>query len=216
MKKAFTMLELIFIIILIGILVTVVIPRTGSNKLQEAATQVVSHIRYTQHLAMVDDKFDANDANWYKNRWQIFFASTEGSSGEWAYSIFSDSSGRSTGNPDETELAINPLDRSKYLTGGYSAGIIPFGHPKVTKELNLGKEYDVKNIVFSNSCSITKSTRIAFDYLGRPFRGAFYNYNSAYPAKNRLITTQCTITLSNNSKSIVIAIEPETGYSHIL
>ncbi len=41
MKKAFTMIELIFVIIVIGILAVVVMPRSSSNKLQEAATQVL-------------------------------------------------------------------------------------------------------------------------------------------------------------------------------
>ena len=40
-------MEVIIVIVVIGILAAVVIPRTGSNKLNEAASQVISHIRYT-------------------------------------------------------------------------------------------------------------------------------------------------------------------------
>ncbi|MCF6310454.1 MAG: type II secretion system GspH family protein, partial [Sulfurimonas sp.] len=58
MKKAFTMLELVMVIVVIGILAAVMLPRVASDRLAEAATQVISHIRYTQHLAMVDDQFD--------------------------------------------------------------------------------------------------------------------------------------------------------------
>ncbi|MBE0514848.1 type II secretion system protein [Sulfurimonas sp.] len=214
MKKAFTMLELVFVIVVIGILAAVIIPRIGSNKLQEAAIQVVSHIRYTQHLALVNDRLNTADSEWYKDRWQIFFASTDGSEGAWAYSIFSDNAGDSTGNPDFVEIAKNPLNSSKYLTGGYS--YILYSDSRVTKELNIGKKYGITNVAFSTSCSVSGSTRIAFDHLGRPLRGAFHNYSSAYPATDRLVNSQCTITLTDGSDNVAIAIEPETGYACVL
>lgn len=217
MKKAFTMLELVFVIVVIGILAAVVIPRTGSNRLQEAAVQVVSHIRYTQHLAMVDDMFSTTDSEWYKDRWQIMFANTTGSGDAWSYMIFSDSLGTSTGTPDVNEHATNPLDSSKFLTGGYSTGNIAFDDSRATGELNLGREYGISNITSSSSCRLgTGNLRIAFDYLGRPLRGAFHNYTSTYPAADRLITSTCTITLINSEGNVSIAIEPETGYAHIL
>lgn len=216
MKKAFTMMEVIIVIVVIGVLTSVVMPKSGSNRLAEAATQLISHIRYTQHLAMIDDKFDAADSNWYKERWQILFASTVGSGYTWSYMIFSDSLGASTGTPDVNEHAINPSDSSKFLTGGYSTGNIAFDDPRATTELNIGKKYGITNITFSSSCSISGTTRIAFDHLGRPLRGAFHNYSSAYPAANRLITSQCIITLVDTTGNISIAIEPETGYSCIL
>ncbi|WP_310442421.1 type II/IV secretion system protein [Sulfurimonas sp.] len=221
MKKAFTMMELIFIIIVIGILAAVVIPRTGSNKLHEAAIQVVSHIRYTQHLAMVDDKFNTADNEWYKDRWQIMFANTAGSGNSWSYMIFSDSLGASTGTPDVNEHAVNPLDSSKFLTGGYSAGNIAFDDARATAELNIGKEYRITNVTFSANCEIN-SKRISFDHLGRPLYDGPHLLDEAYRdgANSRLIQftsgNPCTITLTDGSDNVVIAIEPETGYAHIL
>jgi prepilin-type N-terminal cleavage/methylation domain-containing protein len=76
MKKAFTMLELVFVIVVIGILAAVIIPNTRTNPVQEGAIQLLSHIRYTQHLAMMDDKYDATNATWFRDRWQIRFSST--------------------------------------------------------------------------------------------------------------------------------------------
>jgi prepilin-type N-terminal cleavage/methylation domain-containing protein len=93
MKKAFSMIELIIVIVVIGILAVVMIPRIGSNRVYEAATQLASHIRYTQHLAMVDDKFESTDSNWSKKLWQIRF--NNGS-----YSIVSDGA-----------YAKNPMNR---------------------------------------------------------------------------------------------------------
>ena len=104
MKKAFTMLELVFVLVVIGILAAVMIPEMKSNKTREEATQLITHIRYTQHLAMVDDKFDATaGSNWFRNRWQIRFSGT----GNSFYSIVSD---------DNTRFAVNPLDKSNNLT----------------------------------------------------------------------------------------------------
>ena len=57
-KKAFSLIELIFVIVIIGILSSVLVPRFDRPTLIEAAHQIISHIRYTQHLAMVDNKFD--------------------------------------------------------------------------------------------------------------------------------------------------------------
>ena len=87
MKKAFTMLELIMVIVIIGILAAVIMPRTGSNKTAEAAVKLISDIRYTQHLAMIDDKYGENTAgvvDWYKKIWRIRFDTND------SYSIVSD------------------------------------------------------------------------------------------------------------------------------
>ena len=89
--NSFTLIELVFVIVVIGILAAVIVPRIHSNKLQEAANQLVSHIRYTQHLAMIDDRFDSSDPTWYKTLWQVRF--TPGISpltGKVAYAVFSD------------------------------------------------------------------------------------------------------------------------------
>ena len=74
MKKAFTLIELVFVVVVIGIIAAVIIPRTNSDRVGESVIELISKIKYAQHLAMVDDKFDANDANWYRKRWQIEFS----------------------------------------------------------------------------------------------------------------------------------------------
>ena len=58
MKKAFTMLELVLVIVIVGILSFALVNGWERNTLREAADQLVNHIRYTQHLAMQEDKFD--------------------------------------------------------------------------------------------------------------------------------------------------------------
>lgn len=75
MKKAFTLLELIFVVVIAGILAFVLIPKSSDTKLLESANQLISHIRYAQQLALNNDQFDPNDENWYKKMWRIEFES---------------------------------------------------------------------------------------------------------------------------------------------
>lgn len=211
MKKAFTMIEMIFVIIVIGILSAIAIPRVSENHLNEAADQVISHIRYTQHLAMQDNKFDARDEDWYKMRWQIIFNHDAFSDEQWAYTIFSDRLGTHTGNPDLGEIAVNPQNPNQLLTGGF-AGTIKYDNEKATKSMNLGNKYDVDAITFSK-CG---AHRVSFDSYGRPLKGNLKNYGSPYPANRVLKDEPCEITLKSGGDKIKIAIEPETGYVHVI
>ena len=226
MKKAFTLIELVLVIVVVGVLSTMVSPNFQRNGLQEAANQLVSHIRYTQHLAMMDNKFDSNDANWFKGRWQIKFFNNTGTDNQWAYTIYSDWVGAHTGNPDKIEIAKNPLDQSRYLTGGTSgAGLITYNDAKSTKELNIGIKYGIKDVDFSSGCRSTVKY-ISFDSMGRPFNSfpASKPYELASAGWHKLLDTSCVIDLclvdnctsASSGDIISIEIKPETGYTHIL
>lgn len=54
-SNGFTMLELVLVIVVIGILAALAIPRLERDLKQEAADTVLSNIRYTQHLALIDN-----------------------------------------------------------------------------------------------------------------------------------------------------------------
>ena len=126
MRKAFTLLELVFVLVVIGILAAVIIPSTRTNPVREAAIQLVSHIRYTQHLAMVDDKFDIANATWYKDRWLISFVGNQ-------YSIVSDINATDPMNANANLSSIDlGADYSTTIAlGGGCAGrtnVISFDH----------------------------------------------------------------------------------------
>jgi len=234
MKKAFTLIELIFVIVVIGIIATFALPKINNNDLQKAAIQVIGHIRYTQHLAMSDDKFDSSTAlnyvippatpgNWFNKRWRINFTNALGTGSKWSYTVFDDRTGSSAGTVGATEIAVNPLNRSKKLSGGAAGTGFLYTRTDATKELNIGKKYGIKHISFSNCGGQT----IAFDYLGRPLGGAMKKYISSYDSSvtaNIVIINQCVINLctvnpcpsGNSNDKISIAIEPETGYAHVL
>jgi prepilin-type N-terminal cleavage/methylation domain-containing protein len=71
-KSAFTMLELVFVIAVIGILAAAIIPRMDRDTLYEASEQLMRDIRYTQHLAMMDDVYRDDEQNWFYERWKIY------------------------------------------------------------------------------------------------------------------------------------------------
>ena len=223
MRKAFTLLELVFVIVVIGILAAAIIPRVNTDRLHEAAIQVVSHIRYTQHLAMNDDKYNPLETNWYEKRWQFIFGESNNSSGEdsggyQAYTIFSDFKNTSGGKPDfssinDTEIARDPANRSKVLSGGYS-GTIDWENPAANKKLNLGYTYGITNMALSGGCS---NKRISFDHLGRPMEGDSSSLTNPY-VDSRLIDFDdpCILTLTSPEGHVSIRIEGETGYTCIL
>jgi len=138
MKKAFTMLEIIMVIVVIGILAAVIIPRTGSNKTAEAAVHLIKDIRYAQHLAMIDDKFDATDPTWYRNIWQIRFDTNN------SYSIVSD-----TGTGTD-QFAKDPINKED-MNG-----------------IDLNALYGVTLFATGGCVQATANGIVGFDHVGRP------------------------------------------------
>ena len=240
--RGFTLIELIFVIVIIGILSAVLAPRFNRPTLTEAANQLVSHIRYTQHLAMVDDKFNSTRPTWFKERWQLRFHRSVDSKEVWTYSIFSDK-GLHDKNPNVSnqEVARDPLNpgtvnssgqliNGQYLTGGFSGGSVGLNNKRRNKNMSLGEKYGVNWVSFTRSCSTgnpltsNQSRRIIFDNIGRPYYNYLKDTNSmaSNPYQNMdIIKNQCVISLCTERKCvggdiIQIAIEPETGYTHIL
>ena len=217
MRRGLTLIEIIFVIVIIGILSAVLAPSFNRPTLDQAANQIVSHIRYTQHLAMVENKFDPSDEFWYRSRWQIDFR--DSAVDDVYYTIYQDlnRNGDASTVVSKNEIAKNPLN-SKQLLTGLSTNTVN------TADMILSDKYGINGIEFnSTTCSSSNSQRISFDYLGRPLFGnpkslrASYNNNANYSkAGIRLVQKRCTITLIGSDGNKTIAIEPETGYTHII
>ena len=206
MKKAFTMIELIFIIVVVGILAAVAIPRIDRDNLIELVDQVTTHIRYTQQLAMMDNVYDGNEADWYKNYWRIDFRNAEsGSAAGWRYNVYKNT--KDDGGPNSlNKIAVDPQNPRKHLTSGFARQNYPAD--RINKKLDLKNTYDIQDITFEG-CGDLRNQTIAFDSKGRP-HGAPQNAGNPY---DKVLHTPCIITFTDSGdRSIQIAVQPETGF----
>ncbi len=234
-KKAFTLIELIFIIILIGILSSVAASYFRDDKLALATYQVLEHIRYTQHLAISQHKFTPKDTDYSSNngqyhlaRWQIRFVDQPGTPYILGYAVYSDADRNRNidvaKNP--TEVAFNPFGGESTIAGndGKDGALMCFhNESRCDKKMNLYASYGINKI--QSTCNPTdgdsasiggKIATLSFDEKGRPYTGLKYsgtNYTNTY--KN-LLKESCNITLTHeDGRSSVITIYPETGYAEI-
>ncbi len=200
MKKALTFIEVVFVIVIIGILSAILAPNFQSESLAKVANQLASHIRYTQHLALMDDKFQSNVDNWHKARWHISFNGTR-------YTIASDFN--QDGIITSNEIARNPSNRQLVLSGDQS--ISGVADKNYTKELNLNEKFGIQSVTLQGGCT---NNSISFDYLGRPINSNSLNEN--FPYTNTLIHSDCTILIKDTqSRVVTLVIENETGYVNI-
>lgn len=237
-KKAFTIIELIFIIILIGIMSAVATSYFRDDKLALATYQVLEHIRYTQHLAISEHQFDPKDASfkstsgyllanegmYYRGWWQIrFVKQMNGIPPVVGYSIYADTDRQ--GNIDLVNLknpAINPSNGFLMTTVLRKPFLDPESEDNnVSREMNMLSVYSVTDIVFSNGCQPSGFTNVGddvgaiiFDEKGRPYYGIANNAQKN-PYQYRL-TTDCNITLTQDAKQAIITVHPETGYAEIM
>ena len=223
-KRAFTMIELIFVIVVVGILAAIMIPKLNRNASREAANQILTHIRYTQHLAMQDDKYENFISNqskpWFKLRWGITFNETslkecsidKPGVKTWKYSVFFDKSVNGNIN-SESEVANDIYKSGKLLSGGWSE-ISTDACKKINKELNLGKRFGITLVDFKDGCSGMQT--IIFDEMGRPMRVASTTSGGAKRPYDRLLKKDCSITITDKrGNQTTITIEKESGFASI-
>ncbi|MDY5466809.1 MAG: type II secretion system protein [Campylobacter sp.] len=186
MKKAFTLIELVFVMIVLAILTFALWPTKQPTQALEAARQIVAHIRYTQHLALNDDKFATHKdgtssiaRDWYKRLWRITFSNTIADEnckiGGWRYAVYQNISGdlSDKGQPNgANEAAMNPAQAGKVLSACYS-GL----STNTSDELNLGQTYKIQNIDFGEFAG-DGIQGIIFDELGRAYPNG--NWTSPY------------------------------------
>jgi len=223
MNKAFTMLELIFVIIIVGIVSAMSYSSFQRDELAEAAHQVLEHIRYTQHLALTEKKFTPRDTDYtaissgtnHGNRnvswWQIRFFQ---SGAQVYYSIYSDRDRE--GNVDTAshqEPAIDPLTKSNMMYD-----IATTSSTRKNDDFLLSTKYNISSIIAGGGCSPASGNptkvELHFDELGRPYRGAEIPTSWLYRYK---ITLDCTITMTHagDGRAATITVKPESGYAFI-
>ncbi|MDM5262899.1 type II secretion system protein [Sulfurovum sp. XTW-4] len=199
-KQAFTMIELVMVIVVLGILAALAMPRLDRDLRQEAKDNILSAIRYTQHLALIDDK-TVPGTNWQTTLWKITF-STSGDNLENFYTVSSDAN--LNGSVDKAETAIDPAN-GKYMFTDDST-IDADESPNIF----IGKTYGIINMTFNGGCS-NEDPDIGFDNLGRP-------HNDIADAENdydEYMNSDCIIQFNFADASITpltVTIATETGH----
>ena len=203
--KAFTMLELVFVIVVLGILAALALPRMDRDLRQEAADNILSAIRYTQHLALNDDKTNPFDANWQKELWQIRFTVSSDNMATF-YTISSDQD--QDGNVDKSETAVDPINgKYMYNTSGATVNMDSDESPNIF----IGKKYGINSLTVGGGCG---AQHLAFDHLGRLHNGI----GSATNTYDKYVNSDCTMTFDfvDSITPLVITISQETGYAYIV
>ena len=211
-KNAFTMLELVMVIVVLGIIAALAIPRMERDLKQEAADNILSAIRYTQHLALVDDKHKFDDPKWQIRFWHLYFGTCDSKK---FYAVGSDDNmdGSDNGRVDSDESAVDPATGKLMWAHDGSActsGTVTIDD--LSPNIFIGKKYGVNTITPSGGCS---NKYIGFDHLGRPYGSSFTNSN--VPDNSGVLTSVCIFQFDmENGESFQISIQPETGYAQIV
>jgi Tfp pilus assembly protein FimT len=192
-RTAFSMMELVFVIVVVGMLAAVMIPIYERDNAAEAAYQIARHIRLAQHFALVDDKFDSTDNEWWKGMWAITFRT-----GKYCYAVYSNRDYAFGGTQaDMYECAIDPLTGKRLYSDTNC-----HENTATTDAVLLEKSYGVNTILMQN-CGTNH--QILFDHLGRPYGSA-----------GNLLAKDCTITIQTNDEhNATIKVYQETGYVKI-
>jgi prepilin-type N-terminal cleavage/methylation domain-containing protein len=209
-SPAFTMLELVFVIVIVGILAALAIPRLDRDLKQEASDTILSAVRYTQQLALMDNKQSFSNPKWQQRYWKIMFGTCATSSNKF-FMIGSDNNMDSNGFFESTEAAMDPLSGKPYFwVNGTdcSSG----KDSNVSNNIFLSHRFGITNFAFTGGCSGVQY--IGFDHLGRP-RIGFGVSNTPDHASYMSSACIMTFTLSDGD-TFAISIEPETGYAQIV
>ena len=207
-KYAFSMVELIIVIVVIGILTSVAIPQMRRDIRQDAIDSIISDIIYTKQLALSDNKHDINDNKWQMKYWKWRYTLCS-KSNKVFYTISSDINEK--GNVNRKESAIDPMN-GKYL---YQSNYFCKKNAKSNKDdssrVVISKKFGIKNITNLNCSEKEDIQSIAFDNFGRPHRGV-ESYKK--PNYKYIMKKNCSFKFSffdDTIKPFTIVIEAITG-----
>lgn len=223
-NKAFTIVEIILVIVIFGIIISIAKFYYKDNLFLKGVEQILNDIKYVRYLSLLQDNFKSKEFDnakreWFKAKWQIYFIkSKSATNNELTYTIFLDKNGDGNANLGKTnqnidrEIAVNILNSKKLMNSGQS-GVINKDDIKATKRFNIEKTYGITKVEFLGSCKGT--TRIVFDDLLRIY-GPLKNSNNLYDKNIFTKNEKCILKFTNiENKNMYIVIDSATGYAYI-
>jgi len=224
-KSAFTMIELVFVIVILGILASLAMGRMDRDLRQEASSTILSHIRLAQQLALNDNKHRRdNDPEWQKAYWRFEYGKCQNTTNldgtaDYYYRVGS-SVGMQNGF-NKNESARNPID-GKYL---YTINTCSNLQSDESPTILISKKFGINRIRKYGGCSNVQ--HIAFDYLGRPHH-QIASYNAIDGADfSRIMKRDCRLKFEmstdvnydgsiDSNDSFTIRVLAETGHAFIV
>lgn len=211
-RSAFTIIELIFVIVVLGILASLAMERVDRDLKQEASETILSHIRLAQQLALRDNKHRLdNNGLWQRAYWRFEYGkckNTTNLDGTAAYYYRVGAATTLDKAFNKNESAINPVD-GKYL---YTINSCDDLKKDESPTILISKKFGINKIEKYGGCN--KVQHIAFDYLGRPHH-QIGSYGSADFSK--IMVNDCRLKFKMaTGDSFTIIIESETGHAYIV
>jgi len=206
-RMAFSMIELVMVIVVIGILASVFIPNLNKNIRQEAIDSIISDMVYTQQLALLDNKHNINDIKWQMTYWKWRYTLCS-KTNKVFYSVSSDMNEK--GNVNRKESAIDAYNGKYLYQSNYFCKDGATSSEDDSPRVIISERFGIKSILNGGSCE-REVQSIAFDSFGRPHRG-IESYSS--PNYKFLMKRNCSFTFSffdEDIKPFTIIIEAITG-----
>ncbi len=202
MKKSFTILELIIVLLLISLLYTSFIPKTNTNNIHELKNRLILQLKYLRYKALTDDKFDNSEPLWHKRRWTFKIFNCDKNKDGVFYLMYTDLNMKGHASSDET--LKDPLS-NKYIFSGRQC--IP--NNSNSKYVLLSDHFNVKEI--SATCKSTKSiVQISFGNDGNVYSRLSTEDNDIARYK---LEDKCIIKIiDSDSNKIDITVENKTGF----
>lgn len=229
MKKAFSLLELVFVILIFMMVFKISSPYFTHKQMLAGAKQLINDIHYTRALAMMQNELRAYDLSitkkgkdYFKTRWQLYFIRSSGSTQSMqTYTLFIDKNGDGNANlyktnPKKREIASAVADSGKLMSSGQS-GILTKDQKQASIKHNIERMYGIKDILLRGACknlSGHESTRIAFDSHGRllgPLRMAYRQGSSLLLHRKG----PCILVLIGDKKKLCIQINTLSGHAKL-
>lgn len=225
LTPSFTLIELLIVIIIIGIIISSVSFNLTPDKFNLAVDNLIKYIRFTQSLALKDDKYQpfSNNKNsnyennlsryWYKKWWKFCISATNNN--KYFFEIFSDMN--LNNNDDVDECAKNPLT-NKYLKGDFKSST-------ASKDTNLSY-FNIKYISYiynSQEKKITSNNRlnIYFDNYGNVYKKLYNDqiFKTTHSLGSNILTSDLKIKICsdencNSNKNCRLIIITPNGFSY--